>query len=40
MATHTPIPYWLSMSWLDVIAWSDTVGEVQREDREAAERGD
>jgi len=40
MATHTPIPYWLSLPWADACAWARTVVDIQLEDRAAAERGD
>lgn len=38
MVTYTPIPYWLSLPWVETCAWSATVLRVQEEDREAAER--
>lgn len=39
MATHTPIPYWLSLPWGEVRAWSDTIVEIEREDRKNREDG-
>jgi hypothetical protein len=38
MVTYTPIPYWLSLPWGDVCAWSRTVKQVQDDDRAASER--
>jgi len=35
MATHTPIPYWLSMPWTEARSWADTVLRVQDEDAAA-----
>jgi hypothetical protein len=34
MATHTPIPYWLSLRWAETRAWSETVVQIQSEDSE------
>lgn len=32
MATHTPIPYWLSLTVGDVYAWNATVVQIQTDD--------
>jgi len=31
MATYTPIPYWLSMPWVDACAWSHTIAKIHAE---------
>jgi hypothetical protein len=31
MVTYTPIPYWLSLPWVDACAWSAVVLQVQDE---------
>jgi hypothetical protein len=30
MATYTPIPYWLSLPWVETRAWSATVVRIQK----------
>jgi hypothetical protein len=32
MLTHTEIPYWLSLSWVQTCAWATSVKRVQDED--------
>jgi hypothetical protein len=32
MVTYTPIPYWMSLPWVDACAWSNTVAAIQDED--------
>jgi hypothetical protein len=36
MATHTPIPHWLSLPWRETCAWAQTVVEIQIADRDAS----
>jgi hypothetical protein len=31
MATHTPITFWLSMTYRDACTWSHTIAKIQAE---------
>lgn len=33
MATYTPIPYWLSLPWVEVCEWAATIVQIQGEER-------
>jgi hypothetical protein len=39
MATHTPIPFWLSLPWREACAWGASVVEIQAVDRAQAGTG-
>lgn len=38
MVTYTPIPYWLSLPWVQTRGWAETVIRIQEQDRAASER--
>ncbi len=39
MATHTPIPHWLSLPWLETCAWYATVAGIQADDHRTGGAG-